>query len=93
MYGCCSAAGAIVGGADQRDIENWYEFGFNLGAALYLKDELRKMTADQSAEEMTAEFYNKSREALKNVSLSDSCKKELQETVDMIKLNSSIKDL
>jgi geranylgeranyl diphosphate synthase type II len=40
MLGACLKSGAIVGGADDKDAQNLYDFGINLGIAFQIKDDL-----------------------------------------------------
>ena len=39
MLGACLKSGAIVGGANENDQENLYDFGINLGIAFQIKDD------------------------------------------------------
>ena len=40
LLGACLKSGAIIGGADEKDSENLYDFGINLGIAFQIKDDL-----------------------------------------------------
>ncbi|MDR0769224.1 MAG: polyprenyl synthetase family protein [Dysgonamonadaceae bacterium] len=40
MFGACFKTGAIIGGADKKDLQNLYDFGINLGIAFQIKDDL-----------------------------------------------------
>jgi len=40
MLGACLKSGAIIGGADEKDSQNLYDFGINLGIAFQIKDDL-----------------------------------------------------
>lgn len=40
MIGACLQTGAIIGGADEKDEQNLYDFGINLGLAFQIKDDL-----------------------------------------------------
>jgi geranylgeranyl diphosphate synthase type II len=40
MIGACFKSGAIVGGADEKDAQNLYDFGINLGLAFQITDDL-----------------------------------------------------
>ncbi|MDR2622296.1 MAG: polyprenyl synthetase family protein [Dysgonamonadaceae bacterium] len=40
MFGACLKTGAIIGGADEKDRQNLYNFGINLGIAFQIKDDL-----------------------------------------------------
>jgi geranylgeranyl diphosphate synthase type II len=40
MLGACLKSGAIIGGADEKDAQNLYDFGLNLGIAFQIKDDL-----------------------------------------------------
>jgi geranylgeranyl diphosphate synthase type II len=40
MIGACLKSGAIIGGADEKDMQNLYDFGINLGIAFQIKDDL-----------------------------------------------------
>jgi geranylgeranyl diphosphate synthase type II len=40
MFGACLKSGAIIGGSDEKDGQNLYDFGINLGIAFQIKDDL-----------------------------------------------------
>ncbi|GHU80365.1 isoprenyl synthetase [Bacteroidia bacterium] len=40
MIGACLKSGAIIGGADEKDAQNLYDFGINLGIAFQIRDDL-----------------------------------------------------
>jgi geranylgeranyl diphosphate synthase type II len=40
MIGACFKSGAIIGGADEKDAQNLYDFGINLGLAFQITDDL-----------------------------------------------------
>jgi geranylgeranyl diphosphate synthase type II len=40
LLGACLKSGAIIGGADETDCQNLYDFGINLGIAFQIKDDL-----------------------------------------------------
>jgi len=40
LLGACLKSGAIIGGADEKDSQNLYDFGINLGIAFQIKDDL-----------------------------------------------------
>jgi len=39
LLGACLKSGAIIGGADEKDSQNLYDFGINLGIAFQIKDD------------------------------------------------------
>jgi len=40
LLGACFKSGAMIGGADEKDSQNLYDFGINLGIAFQIKDDL-----------------------------------------------------
>jgi geranylgeranyl diphosphate synthase type II len=48
LLGCSLKLGAIVGGANEKDAQELYEFGTNLGIAFQLQDDILDVYADQS---------------------------------------------
>ena len=40
LLGCALYTGALIGGADEKDAQNLYQFGINIGIAFQLKDDL-----------------------------------------------------
>lgn len=47
LLGCSLQIGAVVGGASERDGEDLYDFGTNLGIAFQLQDDILDVYADQ----------------------------------------------
>lgn len=48
LLGCSLKMGAIVGGASEKDAQDLYDFGVNLGIAFQLQDDILDVYADQS---------------------------------------------
>jgi geranylgeranyl diphosphate synthase type II len=48
LIGSCLKAGAIIGGANEKDSDNIYKFGENLGIAFQLKDDLLDSYGDET---------------------------------------------
>lgn len=48
LLGCSLQIGAVVGGASDKDAEDLYDFGTNLGIAFQLQDDILDVYADQS---------------------------------------------
>ncbi|MCB9224658.1 MAG: polyprenyl synthetase family protein [Crocinitomicaceae bacterium] len=48
LLGCSLQLGAIVGGASEKDAQDLYNFGVNLGIAFQLQDDILDVYADQS---------------------------------------------
>ncbi|MBD3636160.1 MAG: polyprenyl synthetase family protein [Crocinitomicaceae bacterium] len=48
LLGCSLQLGAIVGGASEKDAQDLYDFGTNLGIAFQLQDDILDVYADQS---------------------------------------------
>lgn len=61
-------AGAIIGGASDRDIEILREFGLNLGLAYQIRDDLLDSSKDESIDKITYIRFHDSKEAEEKVS-------------------------
>jgi len=48
LLGCALKSGAWIGGAGEKDAQNLYEFGINIGLAFQLKDDLLDVYGDES---------------------------------------------
>ena len=46
LLGACFKSGAIIGGANENDCQNLYDFGINLGIAFQIKDDLLDVYGD-----------------------------------------------
>jgi geranylgeranyl diphosphate synthase type II len=79
LYGCCCAMGAIIGGAQQSDIDALYEFRFNLGSAYHINEVYLGAASNKSAIEIVEEFQQKAHEALAQTTLPEPNKSELKE--------------
>ncbi len=48
LLGCALKTGALIGGAGEKDAQNLYDFGINIGLAFQLKDDLLDVYGDES---------------------------------------------
>jgi len=48
LLGCALKTGALIGGAGERDAQNLYDFGINIGLAFQLKDDLLDVYGDEA---------------------------------------------
>lgn len=46
LLACCLKVGALIGGASEKDAENLYHFGINIGLAFQLQDDLLDVYGD-----------------------------------------------